>query len=189
MAGIRRCVPFAILVVAWLSGCGPVETEVGKPPQRVANWFTERRASPIDGVARFDTTGGSPLALGLFVRCEIPADSAGILMGRATLWQRGGDALVATANSHGSDFTNSSLHGGTPVRVEVTGAGPAAVEFWFPGSEIHHEGHTGAAAVLIEIWRDGAPQGPVRYYRCEIPKLEPPRFVRRLPGSHGPWPR
>jgi hypothetical protein len=184
--GVGGAVALAILLAAWLSGCGPLESESGRTTPRIENWLTARHAAPIPCTTRLDSTGGGPLALGLFLRCEIPPDSAGTLMGRATLWQRGGDVLVATSNAHGSDRTSRALRGGTPVRVEDTGAAPMALEFWLPGSEIHREGHSGPATVLIEIWREEAPQGPARYFACELPKLEPARFVRRLPGSDGP---
>lgn len=145
-------------------------------------------ASPIPCTVRLDPDEGGGPASGLVVRCEVAADSAGALIGRASLWQARRDLPVSWANARGSDRTNSSLLGGTPVTAKNAGPGRAAFEFWFPGSELFHDARPGEARVLIEVYREDATRLPPTRYACRIPKLEPARFVRGLPGSRGPWP-
>lgn len=127
-------------------------------------------------------------ALGLLVRCKVICDSAGTYRAEAQLRQEHSRSPVAYANRGGEDIAGSSMGRGHPTPFDALVPGPTPLQLWIPGSEIRHRGQAGNAWLEIEVYSDVNPPRPPRWFRCSIEKLDPGRFVERLPGRDAPPP-
>ena len=180
--GRRELFVMLATAVVGLSACGAGKLPVSPAPPAIE----------IPCSAELEASGNKAGAIGLVIKCDLTVAAPGPYGVDAQIYQDRRRGAVAYANEHGVDISRSAMRRGQPLLGRALHAGPLPIRLWFPGSEIRVRGVQGEAWVdiqlsdstrLLPIGKTNAAAHNPTFFRCRLPKLEPQKFVSRLPGQ------